>query len=109
MLDTQTGRLWEMVVDENGNRQLSPVPYCAVGGKFSLPAPLDDPAIVTVTPIKSDTSKEQATATGQIKDEMGCTAEDYDTLAAKYDREGETKLAQLARERSAALRAQETK
>ncbi|WP_043586941.1 hypothetical protein [Geminisphaera colitermitum] len=42
---------------------------------------------------------------GPVKDEQGCTAEDYDTLARSYDGEGETKLAELARERAAALRA----
>jgi hypothetical protein len=36
MLDTQTGRLWHLVVDTNDAPCLLPVPYKSIGGSFIL-------------------------------------------------------------------------
>jgi len=42
MLDTETGRLWQLAVDANKNRLLQNVPYRMVNGKNCLNAPSED-------------------------------------------------------------------
>lgn len=39
MLDTETGRLWQFVVDDKQNYLLQSVPYLMINGKRSLNAP----------------------------------------------------------------------
>jgi hypothetical protein len=39
MLDTQTGRLWQMVADEKGRQALNSIPYETISGSVLLEAP----------------------------------------------------------------------
>ncbi|EIQ00738.1 hypothetical protein OpiT1DRAFT_05293 [Opitutaceae bacterium TAV1] len=56
----------------------------------------------------AELSKKAAAPAGPVKDEHGHTAETYEGLAKKYDEEGQTQLAQLAREKAAELRVKAT-
>jgi len=42
MLDTKTGRLWNIVVDSENVEELQPVPYIQIGGGYSYVPETDE-------------------------------------------------------------------
>jgi hypothetical protein len=52
LLDTQTGRLWRIVVDKEKGVLLSSVPYIMVNDKLSLAAPTEEQDIAALPQIE---------------------------------------------------------
>lgn len=85
MLDTQTGRLWQIVETKDGGTCLQAVPYLLTGGKYSLEARSEENEL-KLTP-------------EEVRD-----PKIYEQLAEKYAEEGNKELEKKARAKAEELR-----
>ena len=95
MLDTKTGRLWQIVESKDGRAGLQAIPFILQNGKISLEARSEIDEAEPAPPVLTKNSD------GVLVDEHGYSAADYLRLAAKYEREGNSEMAIFARKKAA--------
>lgn len=100
MLDTQTGRLWVIVADEQQRLSLEPVPYFGLDAKLSLIPSSKENDLTWSPPPVTNTQKASQTQSERPK----YSPEDYDALAKIYEAKGLQEMAIAARQKAADLR-----
>lgn len=58
LLDTKTGRLWQVVQAEDGSARLQSVPYTILNGKMTLAAPSEEHELGTVSRVPASSPSE---------------------------------------------------
>ncbi|WP_404422972.1 hypothetical protein [Nibricoccus sp. IMCC34717] len=105
MLDTQTGRLWRIVVTNANVTALEPVPYALVSGGLALEPAAEKLADGLPPGWRYAEASDKTNAQANVpRDAEGYTAEVWDKVAAKAEAEGDSMMAKAARERAEKLR-----